>query len=184
MEETDIKKNEIQKKSILRPKTSKKVSISEKTGKHINTGLNSNNYIIKTPNIEKNKKNNNLIFSKFDFNNDYLKKEEKSFKIKLKNLNNINLFEKKVDDLYDWGNLFNNFKPIRSYISLQKSTQTKQGRKTRNKNLEEYESPIVLVDLPESQINFFFRRNSRNHAPFFPSYNEKMQLVVSSLFLK
>ena len=80
MEETDIKKNEIQKKSILRPKTSKKVSISEKTGKHINTGLNSNNYIIKTPNIEKNKKNNNLIFSKFDFNNDYLKKEEKSFK--------------------------------------------------------------------------------------------------------
>ena len=162
MEETVTEKKEKKTKSILRPKTSK-ISISAKSGKHPNIFVDKISYETKT---EKTKKNigeqDNLLLSKFDFVNDYMRREAKEFKIKLKNLNNINLFEKKVDDLYDWGNLFNNFKPIRSYISLQKSTQTKQGRKTRNKNLEEYESPIVLVDLPESQMNFFFRRNNNN----------------------
>ena len=173
MEETDINKNEIQKKSILRPKTSKKVSISEKTGKHINTGLNSNNYIIKTPNIEKNKKNNNLIFSKFDFNNDYLKKEEKSFKIKLKNLNNINLLENKnqIDKLYKWENLFNNMNPAHSYISLKKVNfdgrninEKKDLNENITDNIKDYKSPILLVDLPEDQMNLFFqRKNSQNY---------------------
>ena len=147
-------------KSILRPKTSK-MPISAKSGKHTNILIDKNTYESKT---EKTKKNiqiqENLLLSKFDFVNDYMRREAKEFKIKLNNLNNINLFEKKIDDLYDWGNLFNNFKPISSYISLKKSIETKHGRKKRNKNLEEYGSPIVLVDLPESEMNLFFGRNN------------------------
>ena len=175
MEETDINKNGNNKKSILRPKTSKKLSISEKTGKHMNITLNNNNSIFKSKNIEKSKNNNNLIFSKFDFNNDYLKKEEKSFKIKLKNLNNINLLDNKsnVDNLYKWENLFNNTNPVRSYISLKKInldkkyTTKKEANEKITDNIKNYESPILLVDLPEDQMNLFFQRKNRKKIPVF-----------------
>ena len=172
MEETALNKNEIKIKSILRPKTSKKVSISEKTGKHMSIALNTNNFIFKSTNIEKNKNNNNLIFSKFDFNIDYLKKEEKSFKIKLKNLNNINLLENKgkVDNLYKWENLFNNMNPVRSCVSLKKINldgKNKTKKETNEKiidNIQDYKSPVLLVDLPEDQMNLFFqRKNSQNY---------------------
>ena len=131
MEETDINKIENKTKSILRPKTSKKISFSEKETKHmsiaintINTmntkNINNSNNNIKSTFTEKSKKQNNLLFSKFDFDNDYMKKEAKSFKIKLKNLNNINLLDnkEKIDGLYKWENLFNNLNPVRLYISF------------------------------------------------------------------
>ena len=168
MEETDINKNEINKKSIMRPKTSKKISTSEKKGKHMSVSINTNNSIFKSTNLGKNKNQNNKIFSKFDFNNDYLKQEEKAFKIRLKNLNNINLLENKdkVDTLYKWENLFNNMIPVRSYISLEKNKLGKEGigNEKITVNIKDYNSPILLVDLPEEQMNLFFkRRNSQNH---------------------
>ena len=168
MEETDINKNEINKKSIMRPKTSKKMSTSEKKGKHMSVSINTNNSIFKSTNLGKNKNQNNKIFSKFDFNNDYLKQEEKAFKIRLKNLNNINLLENKdkVDTLYKWENLFNNMIPVRSYISLEKNKLDKEGigNEKITVNIKDYNSPILLVDLPEEQMNLFFkRRNSQNH---------------------
>ena len=168
MEETDINKNEINKKSIMRPKTSKKISTSEKKGKHMSVSINTNNSIFKSTNLGKNKNQNNKIFSKFDFNNDYLKQEEKAFKIRLKNLNNINLLENKdkVDTLYKWENLFNNMIPVRSYISLEKNKLDKEGigNEKITVNIKDYNSPILLVDLPEEQMNLFFkRRNSQNH---------------------
>ena len=168
MEETDINKNEINKKSIMRPKTSKKISTSEKKGKHMSVSINTNNSIFKSTNLGKNKNQNNKIFSKFDFNNDYLKQEEKAFKIRLKNLNNINLLENKdkVDKLFKWENLFNNMIPVRSYISLEKNKLGKEGigNEKITVNIKDYNSPILLVDLPEEQMNLFFkRRNSQNH---------------------
>jgi hypothetical protein len=178
MEETDINKNEINKKSIMRPKTSKKISTSEKKGKHMSVSINTNNSIFKSTNLGKNKNQNNKIFSKFDFNNDYLKQEEKAFKIRLKNLNNINLLENKdkVDTLYKWENLFNMI-PVRAYISLEKNKLDKEGIRNEKitDNIKDYNSPILLVDLPEEQMNLFFkRRNSQNHIS--ASSEKNMQL--------
>ena len=152
MEESLVNKKD-KKKSILRPKTSKG-EISLKANKHLS--IKDNNDIIKT---DKNPKPENLLFSKFDFNKDYMKNERKEFSIKLKNLNKINLLEKKIDNLYKWENLFNNFKPIGSYISLKKQINKDETKKEINEN-KEYESPILLVDLPEPMMNLFFRRKN------------------------
>ena len=158
MEESATTKNENKVKSILRPKTSKG-EILPKAKKHLNIKDNNDNYLKK---IEKNPKPENLFFSKFDFNKDYMKNERKEFSIKLKNLNKINLLENKIDDLYKWENLFNNFKPISSYVSLKKPINNEESKKEINFN-KEYESPILLVDLPETQMNLFFRsRNIHN----------------------
>ena len=178
MEETDINKIENKTKSILRPKTSKKISFSEKETKHmsiaintINTmntkNINNSNNNIKSTFTEKSKKQNNLLFSKFDFDNDYMKKEAKSFKIKLKNLNNINLLDnkEKIDGLYKWENLFNNLNPVRLYISFKQLRLEQKNKKGEScekiyENIKDYKSPILLVDLPEDQMNLFFNRKS------------------------
>ena len=79
-------------------------------------------------------------------------------KVKLKN---INLLEKKYndlknfDELYDWTNLFNNSRPISSYTTLKKpKLNIKEDKKT-----EEFKSPVILVDLFEDQMNMYFGNN-------------------------
>ena len=157
MKESVTKENEIRKKSILRPQTSK-FGIPQKKKKHLSIQSNQDNIITKR---EKDNKSQNLLFSKFDFMKDFMKKERKEFKIKMKNLNNINLLEKQIDNLYKWENLFNNFKPIDSYISIKKPIEKNEVGKEIDEN-QEYDSPILLVDLPESKMNLFFRRKN-NH---------------------
>ena len=158
MKESVTKENEIKKKSILRPKTSK-VGLSQKVNKHLSIQSNQDNFIIKR---EKENKSQNLLFSKFDFMQDYMKKERKEFMIKMKNLNNINLLEKQIDNLYKWENLFNNFTPIESYISKKKPMNKNETEKDTDEN-KEFESPILLVDLPESKMNLYFRRKNHNY---------------------
>ena len=155
MKESVTKENEIRIKSILRPQTSK-FEIPQKGKKHLSIQSNQDNFITKR---EQDKKRQNLLFSKFDFMKDYMKKERKEFKIKMKNLNNINLLEKDIDNLYKWENLFNNFKPIDSYISIKKPIDKNEVGKEIDEN-QEYDSPILLVDLPESKMNLFFRRKN------------------------
>ena len=157
MEESVSNKTEIKPKSILGSKRSKGL-VSKNVNIHLNILDNKGNNIIKT---EKNNKNDNLLLSKFDFNKDFMKPERKAFSIKLKNLNNINLIENKIDNLYKWENLFNNFTPVRSYISLKKPIN-KETNKEIKENAE-YESPILLVDLPENQMNLFFRRKNAHN---------------------
>ena len=163
--ESDKGKNEIKSKSnsILSPKSSN-IKNQEKSIKHPSFTFNENK-----SNVNSKKVNNNLLFSKFDFNKDYMKNEAKAFKIKIKNLNKINLLENdKVDNLYNWKDLCNNFKPLKSYVS-QKEFKSAKKSKTINE-LSEYNSPILLVDLPESQMNLFFHKNRHR-------YNQK---IISS----
>ena len=82
--------------------------------------------------------------------------------IRIKNINDkktklkdINLIEKNYDDLYDWINLFNNSRPLSSYTTLKKP---KLSIKEDNK-VEEFKSPVVLVDLLEDQMNLYFGKN-------------------------
>ena len=74
---------------------------------------------------------------------------------KKKYLCNINLLEKDLGDLYDWQNLFNNSRPLSSYTTIKKP---KKNIIEDNK-LQEFKSPIALVDLPEDQMNIYFGKN-------------------------
>ena len=179
MEESVQKINETKLKPNIRPKTSKK-SISIKEEKHIHILNNQSSNILKT---EKNKKQDDPLFSKFDFNGDYILKEAKNYKKKLKTLNNINLMEDKIDNLYNWENLFNNFKPLHSYFSLKK-TNNKKKSITGDEN-KEYESPILLVDLPESQMNLFFgKKNSNNCGSFSPDNDTTKNLKKTNFNIR
>ena len=144
MEENAKNENEINSKtkSILNHKKSS-ISKLKKSNKHPNFSINNNN-------------SDNLIFSKFNFDDDYMNKEAKAFYIKMKNLNRINLYEDKVDNSYKWENLFINYKPLKSYVSLKK-LNSKKISKTIDEN-PQFKSPILLVDLPESQMNLFFHK--------------------------
>ena len=167
MDDSVTNKKDIKTKSILRPKTSKGPIITNNK-KHLKIIDYKDNNILK---IEKDIKPENLLFSKFDFTKDYMKKERKAFSLKLKTLNNINLLDNKIDNLYNWDNLFNNYKPTRSYISLIKSKNKEEPINEINEN-QEYESPILLVDLPESKMNLFFKRkNSHNYNSQHPNTN-------------
>jgi hypothetical protein len=155
MKETEIDKNENKKKSILRPKTSKKIYFSEKEAKHKSIAININNYNynFKSTFTEKNKNQNNLLFSKFDFDNDYMKKEAKSFKLKLKNLNNINLLDKKdeIDYLYKWENLFNHLNPVHLYISLKQLKLEKKNKKREsNGEIFPFSSTVIILSASPS----------------------------------
>ena len=77
---------------------------------------------------------------------------------KRKKLNQINLIEKNYDDLYIWQNLFNHSRPLSNYTTLKKRkiiTQLKENKKS-----EEFKSPVILVDLPETQMNLYFGKNT------------------------
>ena len=82
-------------------------------------------------------------------------KRLKNINDKKTKLKDINLIEKDYDDLYDWTNLFNNSRPISSYTTLKKP---KLSIKEDNK-VEEFKSPVVLVDLLEDQMNLYFGKN-------------------------
>ena len=132
----------------------------------------------KTSNILKNKNNlqqienndrnrildtiNENIISKED-----ILEEIESYKKQIKNLNNINLIEQDINTLYKWEHLFNNYRPINCYTTLS-SNQTIKENNEENKN-EEFKSPILLVDLPENQMNLFFRKTN-----FESSRNKKI----------
>ena len=83
-------------------------------------------------------------------------KRMKKINEKKTKLKEINLIEKDIDDLYEWTNLFNNSRPISSYTTLKKS---KLNRK-EDKKIEEFKSPVVLVDLLEDQMNLYFGKNN------------------------
>ena len=72
---------------------------------------------------------------------------------KRKKLNEINLIEKNYDDLYLWENLFNNSRPLSHYTTLR---QRKTEKPEENKDIEQFKSPIILVDLYEEQMNLYF----------------------------
>ena len=72
---------------------------------------------------------------------------------KRKKLNEINLIEKNYDDLYLWENLFNNSRPLSHYTTLR---QRKIEKLEENKDIEQFKSPIILVDLYEEQMNLYF----------------------------
>ena len=71
-------------------------------------------------------------------------------------LKEINLIEKNYDDLYEWTNLFNNSRPISSYTTLKKPKLNIK----EDKKIEEFKSPVVLVDLFEDQMNLYFGKNN------------------------
>ena len=83
-------------------------------------------------------------------------KRIKNINISKTKLKDINLIEKHHDDLYDWANLFNNSRPISSYTTLKKP---KLNKKEITK-IEEFKSPVVLVDLFEDQMNLYFGKNN------------------------
>ena len=82
---------------------------------------------------------------------------------KRKKLNDINLIEKNYEDLYIWQNLFNNSRPLSHYTTLKKRKIEKTEKKEENKGLEEFKSPVILVDLYEEQMNMFFGKNNFIH---------------------
>ena len=86
---------------------------------------------------------------------------------KKKKLNEINLIEKNYDELYTWENLFNNSRPLSHYTTLKKRKITKREE---NKELEEFKSPVILVDLHEEQMNLFFGKK------FFPNESSKKKI--------
>lgn len=102
------------------------------------------------------------IFQNFDRNKKVINEEmepiEPLYQQK-ENLKNINLIEKDINSLYKWEHLFNNFRPLSCYTTIQNEPKKKESDKEGNKNLD-FKSPILLVDLPESQMNLFFGQNN------------------------
>ena len=80
----------------------------------------------------------------------------KNINEKKSKLKDINLIEQNYEDLYEWTNLFNNSRPISSYTTLKKpKINIKEDKK-----IEEFKSPVVLVDLLEDQMNLYFGKNN------------------------
>ena len=115
-----------------------------------------------------------------------MKKEARSFKLKLKNLININLLDNKdkIGYLYKWENLFNYLNPVLLYISLKKLKLEKKNKKSESngeiyENKKDYKSPILLVDLPRDKINLFFNRKSSPSEKKININSEKKVTVYS-----
>jgi hypothetical protein len=138
-------------KPMIRPQTSKYDKDAQQNFKNNNIS----NKIIET------RKDKN-VFQNFERNNEIINEEmepiEPLYQQK-ENLKNINLIEKDINSLYKWEHLFNNFRPISCYTTIQNEPKNKESDKEGNKNLD-FKSPILLVDLPESQMNLFFGQNN------------------------
>jgi hypothetical protein len=112
-----------------------------------------------------------------EFNKHQLKNIDtfESFNAYKENLDNIHLLEKDIKALYKWEHLFNNYRPISCYTTIN-NEKNKNSNIKDNKN-ELFKSPILLVDLPESQMNLFFGKNinesSRNKKKIRLSNKEK-----------
>ena len=104
---------------------------------------------------------------------------------KRKKLNEINLLETNYDDLYIWQNLFNHSRPLSNYTTLKKR---KIRKVEENKDLEEFKSPIILVDLKEDQMNLYFGKNNYLQTEGFKkkirSAKEKYNINISVLIIK
>ena len=100
----------------------------------------------------------------------------KNINDKKKVLKNIKLIENNYDDLYEWTNLFNNSRPISSYTTLKKPKLNIK----ENKKIEEFKSPVVLVDLFEDQMNLYFGKNSQ----LFQNEDNKKKIKKKLLFNK
>ena len=128
----------------LRPKTAKALFKSTRNARHLDNN--------KTEKITKSN-NENSYASKNEINDLTLE----AFDTKIHNLNNINLLEKDIHNLYKWEHLFNNFRPINCYTTIKSNKDKEEKEEIKN---EEFKSPILLVDLPEEQMNLFFGRNT------------------------
>ena len=73
-------------------------------------------------------------------------------------MNKINLLEKNHNGLYNWKTLFNNSKPISSYIKVNNDKKEKE-EENKEKN---FQFPVVLVDLNENQLNYYLQ-NEENY---------------------
>jgi len=71
---------------------------------------------------------------------------------KKKIMNSINLLEKNHNGLYNWKTLFNNSRPISSYIKVNNNNEKEEEKKEKN-----FKFPVVLVDLNENQLNYFLQ---------------------------
>ena len=101
--------------------------------------------------------NENSLISKNEIEKEIAKIAPiESYSEKLRNLKNINLLEKDIHSLYKWEHLFNNFRPVTSYTTISYNEEKEKNEENKN---EEFRSPILLVDLPEDQMNLFFGQN-------------------------
>ena len=65
-----------------------------------------------------------------------------------------------------------------------KKTNNKKKSITGDEN-KEYESPILLVDLPESQMNLFFgKKNSNNYSSFAPENDTTKNLKKTNFNIR
>ena len=158
--------------SKMRPKTSKIIPENNRNNKHLEN--NKPDKIFESIN-EFSNASNSIPFV-ISSNNNNLNNQ-------LKNLKKISLIETDIDNLYKWEHLFNNFRPISSYITI---NNQKNEKKEENKN-EEFKSPILLVDLPENQMNLFFGNthydsSSRNKKKFENIQNNLEKTKINSYF--
>ena len=155
MEDTVTNENNINKdKGNNRPKTAKILFQNKNNNQYVEKNNTEKNKILESINGNSNPLKN-VINKELDIIEELSLIEPLNNKIN--NLKNINLLEKDINNLYKWEHLFNNFRPISCYTTLksEKENETKE----ENKN-EEFKSPILLVDLPEEQMNLFFGRNN------------------------
>ena len=99
----------------------------------------------------------------------------KNINEKKSKLKDINLIEQNYEELYEWTNLFNNSRPISSYTTLKKP---KLNIKEDNK-IEEFKSPVVLVDLYEDQMNLYFGKNN-----FLKNESDSKAKIKNKLLIK
>ena len=129
-----------------RPETSKDLkNIPENKRNNLYLDHKNQNKVLESINEFSNSNSNNSFGDEIETN------EELN---QIKKLKKINLIEKDIDNLYKWEHLFNNFRPVSSYTTINRN-KTKKEKNEENKN-EEFKSPILLVDLPENQMNLFF----------------------------
>ena len=91
-------------------------------------------------------------------------------------LKDINLIEKNYDDLYEWTNLSNNSRPISSYTTLKKP----KLNISEDKKIQEFKSPVVLVDLFEDQMNLYFGKNNFNNTESKDSKNKIKNKLIKN----
>ena len=97
---------------------------------------------------------------------------------KKKILNTINLYEKNNNELYNWKTLFNNSKPISSYIK----GVNEKNEKEEEKKEKDFKFPVVLVDLNENQLNYFLQ--NEDNVIYKINRNNKKRSKTSEINLK
>ena len=129
--------------------------------KHLNLPDNNKTNIDKkeiSSNKSPNKYNSNMsLKNRIKFNSIKKVKNPNNFYHTPKRLNTINLIDKKIDILYDWNILLSNKSPGIYYNKADYKKLAVNNYETDNNNPR---NSIVLLDLPEKQINKFFGKHS------------------------